>query len=69
MTYNVGDRVFVRPCHAPGEIVGQPKINGGQMPAYRVRLPNGAIIWFEADALIPFVGPPSPIDLGPKDAA
>lgn len=69
MTFAVGERVFVRPCHALGEIVGHPECNGGTMPAYRVRLPNGAIIRFDADALIPFVGPPTPLDPEPKDAA
>lgn len=81
MSLNAGDRVFVTPCHAAGEIVGRVGLvaEGRVVAAYRVRLPNGAVIRFAADALIPFVGPRAPRDPlragtppqppGPKDAA
>ena len=58
-----GTLVLVVPCHALGEIVGRTPVayagDPGSVCAYRVRLPNGAVVRFEPDALLPFVGPGS----------
>ena len=68
MTYAVGTLVFVAPCHGLGEIVGSALVTGaGAVHAYRVRLPNGAVVRFEADALIPFVGSRGPGPSGPGE--